>query len=435
MTTPSPTEVDLSHDERWELVTRMVASHHFGKGVQLRELLLYLGKRAIVSPDEDVSEREIGSRVLGRRPDYDPQADNIVRVQIRRLRQKLDEYYAGDGRNERVVISIPKGSHVLRFESRAIPDPVEPRAPAALPFANRWLTQLIAIAAIAAIGFFGGRISGSRSGAPAGASKETAAPIKETAAANPLWARMFLKDQATSIVLADSSFVIVQNVLQRNITLNQYIDGSYRSQIEAAAPPGIRDVLRMISGRQYTSLADATLSSELRSKGVQMGARVAVRYARHMNIRDFNSGNFILIGSRHGVPWVELFEPSFNFHFERVGKEQRFGFRNLRPLKGESVMYTSAAPTNGPQETYATISMLPNLADNGSVLMLAGVTMEATEAAGEFSMSNDFSQVIAKVLDTSPTQKLPRFQILLKVASMAGAPRKVEVVAWRNSNN
>ena len=425
MTTPSPT-VDLSHDERWELVTRMVASHHFGKGVQLRELLLYLGKRAILSPDEDVSEREIGSRVLGRRPDYDPQADNIVRVQIRRLRQKLDEYFSGDGRDERVVISIPRGSHVLRFEPRAILNPMEQVGPAARPLANHWITYLMAVVAVAVIAFFAGRISGLRSSTPAMARKE--------ATVNSLWARMFSKDQSTSIVIADSSFVIIQNALQKNITLNQYIDRSYRNQIEAANP-GIREVLRMISGRQYTSLADAMLSSELRSIGMQLGARVAVRYARHMNIRDFNSGNFVLIGSSHGVPWAELFEPNLNFHFERVGKEQRFGFRNIRPLEGESSMYTSAAPTNGPQESYATISMLPNLAKNGSVLMLAGVTMEATEAAGEFSMSTDFSQVLAKILDGTPTEKLPHFQILLKVASMAGAPRKVDVVAWRNSNN
>ena len=75
-------------------------------------------------------------------------------------------------------------------------------------------------------------------------------------------------------------------------TLNR----SYKDQIERAQNPDIRELLKMIAGRQYTSLADATLSSELRSIGTQLGARVAVRYARHMNIRDFNSGNYILIG-------------------------------------------------------------------------------------------------------------------------------------------
>jgi hypothetical protein len=434
MTNPIPTPLhlpndsDLLQDDRWALVVRMAASHHFSKAAHLRELLLYLGKRAIISPHEDVTEQEIGSRVLGRRPDYNPQADNIVRVQIRRLRQKLDEYFLTDGQHERLVISIPKGSHVLRFEPRVHPISVEALT-APVPFTSKkwWLLLIAPIAALVAGAFYAGRISGERVPPPA--------IVRTELSSSPLWSRLFVKDQPTSIVIADSSLVIVQNVLQKSITLNEYIDRSYRERIEAVRNPGMRDVLRMISGRQYTSLADAMLSSELRSMGVQMGAKVAVRYARHMNIRDFNTGNFILIGSTHGVPWVELFEPSLNFRFDRVGNEQRFGFRNIRPITGELPVYASTAPLNSPQESFATISMLPNLTHSGTVLMLNGVTMEATEAAGEFAMSSEFAQVLAKILGTSSTQKLAHFQILLKAASMAGAPHKVDVMAWRKLGN
>ena len=150
-----------------------------------------------------------------------------------------------------------------------------------------------------------------------------------------------------------------------------------------------------------------------------------------MNIRDFNSGNYILIGSSHGVPWVSLFEPGLNFQFDRIGKEQRFGFRNKRPAKGEAAVYTSAAPLNGPQENYATISLVPNLAHNGTVLLLNGVTMEATEAAGDFAMARDFPSVLSKVLGSAGGEKLPYFELLLKAASMAGAPHKVDIIAWR----
>jgi hypothetical protein len=153
-----------------------------------------------------------------------------------------------------------------------------------------------------------------------------------------------------------------------------------------------------------------------------------------MNIRDFNSGNYILIGSSHGVPWVELFEPVLNFQFDRIGKEQRFGFRNKHPLTGESPVYSSGAVMNGPQESYATISMVPNLSHNGTVLLLNGITMEATEAAGEFAMARDFPAVLTKALGSAPGEKLPYFEILLKAASMAGAPHKVGIVASRRLN-
>jgi hypothetical protein len=341
------------------------------------------------------------------------------------LRQKLEEYFASEGAGESFVISIPKGSHVLRFDPRAEPSPprIEPRGVMPAPVVRRWWTSVVAILAVAAIAFFAGRASMERTLA--------AAATPNAFATNPLWTRLFVNDQPASIVIADSSLVIVQNALQKSFTLNEYIDRSYRNQIEAAQHSGMRDLLRMIAGRQYTSLADANLASELRSIGTQLGARVSVRYARHMNIRDFNSGNYILIGSSHGVPWVELFEPGLNFQFDRIGKEPRFGFRNKQPLKGEASVYTSAAPMNGPQENYATISMAPNLTHSGTVLLLNGVTMEATEAAGEFAMGRDFPSVLSKALGSRTGEKLPYFELLLKAASMAGAPHKVDIIAAR----
>lgn len=420
---PSPTDDVLVRDDRWGLTLRVVASHHFGKAVQLRELLLYLAKRAIACPNEDVSEQEIGWRVLGRRPDYDPQADNIVRVQIRRLRQKLDEYFLTDGRNESLVISIPKGSHVLRFEPRVEASHVEqPSAPPPAP-SKSWVKLYIPFALITVIAFLLGRFSVEV--------KAAAGQHRQDIPANPLWTRLFLKDQRASIVIADSSLVIVQNVLQKSIKLNEYIDRSYRDLIGIVPNAGVRDALQMISHRQYTSLADATLSSELSAIGTRMGSSAAVRFARHLNIRDFHSGNFVLIGSSHGVPWVELFEPNLNFQFERIGSGQRFGIRNKKPLDGEATIYEGTQPSSAPQQSFATISMVPNLGNNGIVLMLTGITMEATEAAGEFAISDEFPKVLAKVFGASSAEKLPYFQIFLKATSMAGAPHKVDVVAWR----
>jgi len=414
------TQIDVPHDDRWALVTRVADSRHLEKAVQLRELLLYLAKRAITDPSVGVTEQEIGTNALGRRPDYDPQADNIVRVQIRHLRQRLEQYFLTDGQHEPVVMSIPKGSHVLRFERR----PSQP-AEVSPPRGKVWPWRLAAMIALTAIAFLLGRFSEGRTGGL------TAGPR----GASPLWTQLFLKNQPTTIVLADSSVVFVENVLGKNFTLSEYIDRSYREQIEAVPDAALRDALRMIANRQYTSLADATLSGELRLLGARMGARVAVRFARHMNVRDFNSGNFILIGSSHSVPWVELFQPSLNFRFEPIGKEPRYGFRNLRPLPGEAPIFEVTATPSGPQESFATLSLLPNLTRNGTVLLLAGVTMEATEAAGEFAMREDFPEVVAKTLGVAPGQKLPFFEILLRTVAVAGAPHKADVIAWRKPGN
>jgi len=77
-------------DERWTLVQRILASRHFQKAPQLREILLYLSRRTIEDSPSAISEHDIGCNVLGRRPDFNPNEDNIVRVQVRHLRKKLE---------------------------------------------------------------------------------------------------------------------------------------------------------------------------------------------------------------------------------------------------------------------------------------------------------------------------------------------------------
>ena len=81
----------LAEDDRWALVQRIVASQCFIKAPQLRDILLYLTRRALEDNPSGISEHELGCNVLGRRPDFNPNEDNIVRVQVRHLRKKLED--------------------------------------------------------------------------------------------------------------------------------------------------------------------------------------------------------------------------------------------------------------------------------------------------------------------------------------------------------
>src|SRR6202451_3061486 len=105
-------------DGRWSLVLRIAASRQFTKAPQLQDILIYICKRALTDPAATIREFEIGCNPLGRKPDFTPHEDNIVRVQISHLRKKLDEYFATDGRDEPVQITVPRGAYVPSFEPR-----------------------------------------------------------------------------------------------------------------------------------------------------------------------------------------------------------------------------------------------------------------------------------------------------------------------------
>ena len=61
----------------------------------------------------------VGTEVFGKKPDFDPRTDAIVRAEARRLRARLDQYYTSEGKYDSIKISVPKGSYVPQVEQNS----------------------------------------------------------------------------------------------------------------------------------------------------------------------------------------------------------------------------------------------------------------------------------------------------------------------------
>jgi hypothetical protein len=210
-----------------------------------------------------------------------------------------------------------------------------------------------------------------------------------------------------------------------------YLSHQYPEELLNKVPDrDLRSALQLIAGRQYTSLADINIASRLVELSRDFsGNRAPIRYARHLNIRDFKTQNLVLIGSRRGVPWVQLFESQLNFSFEEDKATHRFYFRSKRPKPGEAATYIPTE-NGGLAETYADIALLPNLGDSGSVLILSGITMEGAEAAGELVAGKDFSRELTRIIGPQAVRE-NYFEILLKTRAVAGAARDSQIVTYR----
>ena len=101
-----------------DLVRRVVSSSTFEKSPKLRAFLHYVCRCAIDGDPAAATEQQIGIHVFGRQPGYNPNEDNIVRSQARLLRLKLEHHFAHEGKDEPVVITIPKGRYLPAFERR-----------------------------------------------------------------------------------------------------------------------------------------------------------------------------------------------------------------------------------------------------------------------------------------------------------------------------
>src|SRR5215472_8495400 len=108
---------DPLSDERWQLVQRIVASAPFQKSGRLRDLLQYITEQTIRGFGHDLTEQHIGEAVFHKSRGYSPLEDSSVRVHARQLRLKLHEYFDGVGRDEPLVLEIPKGAYAPVFRA------------------------------------------------------------------------------------------------------------------------------------------------------------------------------------------------------------------------------------------------------------------------------------------------------------------------------
>jgi serine/threonine-protein kinase len=133
-------------------LARIVASPGFVAAGRLAPFLTFLVERALAG--EPLKESVVGVELFGRAADYDPRLDPIVRVEARRLRSRLAEYYEGAGAGDAVVIELPKGTYVPVFRTRELPSPAAAATKEAGPVVSRrWGWGLApAAAAVLAVG-------------------------------------------------------------------------------------------------------------------------------------------------------------------------------------------------------------------------------------------------------------------------------------------
>jgi serine/threonine-protein kinase len=106
---------------------RVLASSGFARNERLSRFLRFVVERSLEGKESELKESVIAIEVFGRRADYDPKLDSIVRTEAGRLRARLAEYYAGEGSADPVVIELPKGGYTPVFRSTETSEP--PRKP------------------------------------------------------------------------------------------------------------------------------------------------------------------------------------------------------------------------------------------------------------------------------------------------------------------
>ena len=119
-----------------EELERILCSRLFARSERLCRFLRFAVEAALRGEAQQVKEYVVGSEVFGRGSSFDPRVDPVVRVEARRLRSRLKDWYKGEGRNSPVIIELPTGSYTAVFRERDRAPEAEERIIAVMPFTN-----------------------------------------------------------------------------------------------------------------------------------------------------------------------------------------------------------------------------------------------------------------------------------------------------------
>ncbi len=399
------------------LIQRVGESEAFRRSPRLRMMLQHIAECTLSGRAEELTEIRIADRVFGRE-DYHPAEDNVVRVSARQLRTKLHEYFETEGRESEWVVTIPKGSYVASFEKRervstvVVAGEIEHASSTAVPWRKLgWVAAGFAVAGALVWLWVQNR-------------ELRAALTARPPAVHTLF-DAFVRPggPATGLVATDSTLVLVRGVMQTDVTLEDYANGDYWAKAAKRAPEAVRDgLLDALRSRQITSLADFRIAMEIERE--YPGVNLRVHHARNRQARDFdNDDNFVVVGSYMSNPWAEMFEKQLRFQYDKTNC--------FKDVSGTEKFCSAAGLLDRSETGYARVAVIRNGSRAGKVLLIAGLNMESTEAAGQFFLDPASLGKVLKALGASKLEEIPSYEMILRTYNVGGTGRSAEIAAIR----
>ena len=84
----------------------------------LSKFIEFVVEKKLSGQEDEIKEYTIAVKGLGKPRDYNPQLDASVRIHAGRLRRLLTQYYRDKGKNDVVLIDIPKGTYIPVFTNK-----------------------------------------------------------------------------------------------------------------------------------------------------------------------------------------------------------------------------------------------------------------------------------------------------------------------------
>lgn len=96
----------------------ILASPYFKSAKQMQNFLQYIVCKTLAGKANSLKQYTIAVEALDFPADFDSDINPVVRIKAGRVRERLAKYYKDEGKNDALVITIPKGSYAPAFEKK-----------------------------------------------------------------------------------------------------------------------------------------------------------------------------------------------------------------------------------------------------------------------------------------------------------------------------
>lgn len=387
-------------------LAKLLRTVYFANSKRYPALLRYVVEKTLDGRSEDLKERILGIEVFQREPDYDTNNDTIVRVTAGEVRKRLAAIYHESDSGHEIQITLPVGSYIPEFFRITLPDFSAP---------SRQPELAISVANALEV------------------------PKDLTPTPPPMSFRMAWNKIAAGIALVLLGMVCFALFLHLRITASaSSIDRFWQplrgSSTQAIISPGAlifsENTLKGIANAgktddyPYTSMATVAVITSLTDLFAKYHIEYIVQPTSTITLTDMTKHPIVLIGA-YNNEWTLRLLNDLRFRFAASPERKIYDEMNPSTIW----MRPKGVPFKD-QDDYAIVARFHDKLTDNTVIVIAGVGKNGTEAAARFVTTPRYLDLLNRYSKDWASKNM---EVVLKttvVDSKTGAPSIEAAYIW-----
>jgi hypothetical protein len=395
----------------------ILASAPFRASNRYPALLRYVAQKTLLGDTSDLKERTIGIEVFHRQPDYDTNADPVVRFCAGEIRRRLAQFYQENSRNNLIEIELPVGGYIPQFHWKvtAKVDEASTKHNSSHPGAGNFLpllessppelNELNHLDLVPATSYKVGR---------------AAYPVAAVLAALLAVTGYF---GYSGYHRRDVLHAVWEPLLTNPDEIVISTGRPHPEEIESPELPNTTIKQHILRPEFRVSLTTVAAISQIAGFLRTQHKDCRVQEAYSNKLEDFHDRPVVLINANNNK-WTLLLLQPLRFRF--VSRGDFTYIEDAEHPQGEDWNVDFNKPYSQQKVDYAIVGRFYDATTHGPVVVVAGISSNGTEAAGEFIVSPESLEALARDAHSSLSKN---FEAVLKVEVIGGNTGAATVVA------